>query len=1032
VPAARGARRNGSSAPAESSGHALPEPENLSVVRATMWIVPRLGSEAPLVGRADELGRLTGALDRARAGRPAAVLLAGDAGVGKTRLLRELTERARAEGAFVLVGHCVDLGTAGLPYLPFAEVLQQIAERAAGEPQLADALRSRPALARLLPAGPPTPAAPAGGDGDLGQLRLFDAVAGVLAELAATTPTLLVIEDLHWADQSTRGLLSFLLTRLRAERLAVVASYRADDLHRRHPLRPLLGELVRLPVVERLELAPFTAGEMREYLRVLHEGPLPDAVVRRIIDRSEGNAFFAEELLAASQNQDTELLPTALADVLLARLEQLPAAVQRVARVASVAGRTVEHELLQQIAGLAEAETEEALREAVTRHVLVAQGGQTYAFRHALLQEAVYGDLLPGERARLHAAYARVLADPPPGVTGSAAELAHHCLASHDLRGALAASVRAAAEASALHAPAEALRHLEQALQLWHAVPDAEQVAGMSNIRLGLRAAAAASASGELHRAVALTRAVRDRVDATADPALAAQVRQKLAHHLYNAERPEDALAEAGAALELLPVDPPSLERVWTAAVYARAAGTLRDYEDSRRLADEALAGARSLGLADAEADALATLAVLADYEGNPDAAAERLREARDRAATAGDLGVELRASYNLATTRYYQGDLPAAAAAIDAGVDRASSNGLTWSSYGVELRVLQVIVNYVLGDWDRSLRAGTLTSEQVPEPVAARLAAARLYVQVGRGLPGTAEQLREQRAAWHHDSQIALIAGGAGADAAQWRGDWPGAVALVDEAIQWLDKLWGQWQLGGIWLATVGVSASADRAAEARLRQDRDELRAALSDGERLIQHARTAAELGRPRARTMGPEGRAWLVRGEAEWARAQGLTDPELWQAAIAEFDYGYSYELARSRWRLAETLVGADRRDEAAEQARSAHQTAVLLGAEPLRTAVEALARRGRLEIGAAIRPAERDVLLTPRERDVLALLAEGRTNRQIGSTLFISEKTASVHVSNILGKLGASGRAEAVAIAHRRGLLPIQPAGAPTS
>src|SRR6266536_2565355 len=593
-----------------------------------MWIVPRLGSEAPLVGRADELGRLTEALDRARSGRPAAVLLAGDAGVGKTRLLRELTDRARAEGIFVLVRHCVDLGAAGLPYLPFAEALQRLAEQAAADTTLADALRSRPALARLLPATEATPAAAASGGDDLGQLQLFDAVGSMLAELTTQAPALLVIEDLHWADQSTRALLSFLLTRLRAERLAVVASYRGDDLHRRHPLRTLLGELVRLPVVERLDLAPFTAGEMREYLRVLHDGPLPDVVVRRIIDRSEGNAFFAEELLEASQDQDTDMLPTALADVLLARLEQLPAPVQRVARVASVAGRRVEHELLQQIAGLAEAETDEALREAVTRHVMVAEGGQTYAFRHALLEEA---------------------------------------------------------------------------LQLWHAVPDAEKLTGVTQLKLGLRAGAAASACGEPLRAVALTRAVRDRVDAAADPTLAAHVRQRLAHHLLSVDRDEEALAEAGTALHLLPVEPPTSARVWSAAVYARAAANLKDYEDSRRLADEALAGARALGLADAEADVLATLAVLAEWEGNADNAAARLIEARDRAAAAGDLGVELRAAYNLAANRYYRGDLPTAIRSIDAGVDRAVSNGLSWSTYGVELRVLQIVGHYVLGDWERS-----------------------------------------------------------------------------------------------------------------------------------------------------------------------------------------------------------------------------------------------------------------------------------------------------------------------------------------
>ena len=358
------------------------------------------GAEAPLVGRGAELARLTAAVERARTGQPAAVLLGGDAGVGKTRLLTELCRQTRAAGATVLVGHCVDLGAVGLPYLPFAEALRELAGAAGPDSPVADALRDRPALDRLVtrPGRAPAPA-PAGND-DAARLQLFDAVSGVLAEAAeAAPPLLLVLEDLHWADQSTRDLLAFLLARLRAEKLAVVASYRADDLHRRHPLRPLLAELGRLPAVQRLELAPFTPAELGDYLRVVSGARVPDRLVRDVLARSEGNAYFAEELLAAGLDGDREL-PTGLVDVLLARLEGLPPAVQRIARVASVAGRRVGHSLLQAASGLSDAGVEEALREAVTHHVLVADGG-SYRFRHELLQAAVYGDLLPGERVRL-------------------------------------------------------------------------------------------------------------------------------------------------------------------------------------------------------------------------------------------------------------------------------------------------------------------------------------------------------------------------------------------------------------------------------------------------------------------------------------------------------------------------------------------------------------------------------------------------------------------------------------------------------
>jgi DNA-binding CsgD family transcriptional regulator len=421
------------------------------------------------------------------------------------------------------------------------------------------------------------------------------------------------------------------------------------------------------------------------------------------------------------------------------------------------------------------------------------------------------------------------------------------------------------------------------------------------------------------------------------------------------------------------------------------------------------------------EADALATLALLEEKEGDPDDAAARLAEARDRAATGGDREVEIRASYNLAANRFYQGDLATASRLIDDGVDRAERYGLAASAYGLELRALQVITRYMAGDWDGSRRAAEVVGD-LPEALVTRLLAVSLYVEVGRGLPTAAERLRQAAAGWHcSDPQVSALLGGCGADQLQWQGDSGGARAAVDEAIERVGKVWGKYQLGSIWLAAIGVSAEADRAAGARLTGDAATAEAAVAAGAELAEHARTAARLGRPRAGRLGPEGRAWLARLAAEWSRLSGSTDPEPWRAAAAAFDFGYEYEVARCRWRLAETLLATDQREEAAAAAKAAYETAVRLGAAPLRAAVEALVRRGRLDAGLPTQISAQ-MLLTPRERDVLALLAGGRTNRQIGRELFISEKTASVHVSNILGKLGASGRAEAVTIAHRRGFL----------
>jgi DNA-binding CsgD family transcriptional regulator len=398
----------------------------------------------------------------------------------------------------------------------------------------------------------------------------------------------------------------------------------------------------------------------------------------------------------------------------------------------------------------------------------------------------------------------------------------------------------------------------------------------------------------------------------------------------------------------------------------------------------------------------------------------EQLVRARDLAQEAGDLPTEMRVSYNLAAERYDSGDIDGALKLLDAAVERSVATGLSWSPYGVELQALQVVARFVAGDWAGSMAATRQADRRLPEGMVARLSSVSLHVAVARGDPSALATVRALEHEWYRDPTIAMISGGCGADLLRWLEQPRAALQMAERTLNYVEEIWPLF-LGAIWLSAIGLAAAGDMAEHARLVRDEAELSDALDAGDRLLAHARNVAREGSPRGGVLGPEGRAWLLRAEAEYSRVAGASDVDLWRRTVEEFGYGHRYEQARSRWRLAEALLAADQRDAAATEARAAHEVAVDLGARPLQQAVEALVRRGRLSAGIAV-AAPSDGGLTPREREVLALLAEGLTNRQIGQRLYISEKTASVHVSNILAKLHASGRTEAVTVAHRRGLL----------
>ena len=849
--------------------------------------------------------------------------------------------------------------------------------------------------------------------------QMFGAVLGALAEFAATSPVLLVLEDLHWADATTRHLVTFLARMLRRERVAIVGTYRTDDLHRRHPLGEVVAELGRLPSVALVELGPLPAAALAEHLSSLPNGPsrLSAALLGTLVDRAEGNAYYAEELLAASSGSPG-VLPSGLAALLLARVARVSDAAQQVLRAAAVAGRRANDQLVLAASGLNDAGYEEAVREVVAHQLLVPDGPDGYRFRHALLREAVYGDLLPGERTRLHGRFAALLADVP----GAAAELAYHSLTGHDVTGALAASVRAGEEAERIGAPAEAHRHYDQALELWDRVADAERLAGMNRGELGVKSALAAAASGDVPRAIQLLRHLRAAAlagDATAE--FRARTGERLAYYLLQSDEPgwaAEALRVINETVEQTPAEPPSPVRARAMATSAIAWMASGDSAAAGEWAQRARAEAARSGADWIGADILVTLGMISSREGNAEEAISLFAAAHTQAADTRMFGVELRAAYHLAAARLARGDLAGASAAAGAGVRRAEAEGLGLAPYGLDVQHLLLQAHYADGDWDHAEALARNFPVWVTKQPEAVLSAMALFIDVGRG-NAVADERRTWLEPFWDDVFVAYIARGLLAEQALWRGDTETALAEAEAALS-ADARSGR-SPAAIRVAAVALSARADRASVARRAGITTAVAAEEAAGALLLDVAREAARYpARPKS-ALGPEGRGWLARAEAEYQRLIGLNAPAGWEKTLAEFGPGYVYETARTQWRLAEALAESGRPREAADVWSAASATAAELRAEPLRAALDDLARRLGLDARDsrdAVRDGESSVAaLTRREREVLRLMSRGLSNRQIGEELFITQKTASVHVSNILAKLGAATRTEAAAIAR---------------
>ncbi|MGW7258282.1 helix-turn-helix transcriptional regulator [Streptomyces sp. NPDC054834] len=1004
-----------------------------------LWPVETRSVSPVFVGRTDELGVLNDALTRAAAGEPQALVVGGEAGVGKTRLVEEFATAACRHGAVVALGGCVEIGADGLPFAPFSTALRTL-RQALPDELAAAAAGQEEELARLLPE---LGEATSSRHDEQGMARLFELTARLLERVAAERTVVLALEDLHWADASTRHLLAYLFRTLRTGRLVVLATYRSDDIHRRHPMRPLLAELDRLRTVRRLELARFTREEVgRQIAGILATQPDP-AQVDEIFERSDGNAFFVEELAVASCEGCCTGLTDTLRDLLLVRVEALPEPAQRVARIVAEGGSTVEHRLLAAVARLPEDDLIEALRAAVNANLLSATpSGDGYRFRHSLVREAVADDLLPGERSRLNRRYAEALEADPALVPADARvmRLASYWYHAHDAAKALPAVLDASVVARRRHAYSEQLRLLERAMELWDTVPEDVRTAlrpvdytevyppcgcdpattPLRYLDLMAEAAVAGRFCGERERAMKIAKRALRLLEDEDDPLRAAWFWVQRSR-LVQAQARGDGWKELATAQELVRGLPPSEVHAEVLAYVANWSMLHEPGPDALAAAERAVQYARMVGARETELHARLTLGGLMVDAGDAEAGLAQMHEVKEQALEEGVTRVAGRAYVNLPSELQSVGRSREAVPILREGIAFTRRFGLLDSQAWVwgNLSAAQ----YGLGHWDEATDAAAnalaVGHSAKPQGVGAlRLADLALgrgdVAEAGRHLATARAHYGPHDPMPQHWLPLARIA--IGIAAAEGR--------LLDARAELLRVVEPGFPPGThryAWpLLLAAATAEADARALAATAEGRAEFLDRLSEAVRKL---------------TTGvPLWHAYERWTRAELLRATGEDTADIWSEAVTAFEcLERPYDLARVRHRLAQALLsggGDDQRDRAAELLRLAGAVADHLGARPLADAVTLLAQRARLTPARAPRPElaadpAEALGLTSRERDVLRLVSAGRTNRQIAEELFISPKTASVHVSNILGKLGVSGRGEAAAVAHRQGLFPAE-------
>ncbi len=962
----------------------------------------------PMVGRSRELQELRERFTVASGGEPQVVVVAGEAGIGKSRLIAEFALSLRGRARLV-VGHCLELGPDGPPFAPFAGILRSLAGDLGVERLAESAGPGRPGLATLAPELAMAEQTPAQGRG-----RLFEAMATLIERLAMAQPLVLVVEDLHWSDSSTRDLLRFLMRTVGEVSILFVLTYRRDELVRSHPVLPWLVEVERLPYQHRITLERLDAAEVDELVRRI-AGDVPARSGQRIRERSQGIPFFIEELTQCADST-ARVIPETLRDLMLTRLDRLSSPTRAVLRIASAASTQVDHSVLLAVMDDDEEGLEAALHEAVWGQVLVVDTTrETYAFRHALMREAIHDDLLPGEHARLHSRYARALetlAKP-----GQAGEIAHHWWSAHEADQAFIWSLRAAAESAESYAWQEQLAQLERALELWDRVDEPEHHAACDRASLLERASVAAANIGRQERSIALLDAALAALPPDGGTDRLARLLVMRAGRCQGIQL--DPLADIERALAV--AEPGSRERA--RALESRAAFLMLRGRlvEGRAAALEALAAAEASDDRNRLSGAHNTLGCVLVQLGEWDEGIRHLQLAHDYAVTTGVASQLLRYYGNYSDVLIGCGRFVEAIEMAREGRRAAAQRGLARTD-GAFLAGNMIEAEILAGQWDDALATIDEALRLDPQQVSrGHLHALRGIVLIRRGALTLAADAAE-RAAEHllpragdqpqHILPLALLRA-----EISWADGEPGAgLSRLELAASEAGPtpppsagwpfVWGWGRLVAVAETGAGVPAS---------------LTAMVDHLSRVSPHpgwiAATRAQHATVRA-----------ARPAGEWAAdspplgtSPGTSSAPDWAGAVAALTAGEGlvYELADARIHWARELLATNRPIPAREQLQFAWDAASRLGALSLSVAASRTAAAARIALHGQDRTEHHPgpAGLTPRELEVLALVAAGRSNRAIADELFISTKTASVHVSNILAKLGVGSRTEAAAWAH---------------